>query len=181
MVPRQSESLTHKPNVEMETARLRIEVLTPNHASILFGPLQSPELYTFTRDERPRSLEALKKRFEWYCWASPADELWKNWVLFDKKDDAVMGTLQATIYRDRRAEIAYAVLPHLWRQGIGSSSVRWMLSEIKAAHAIRTAEAVIDTNNHASIGVVRKLGFHLIETTRSPNGAGSESRFRRPI
>lgn len=149
------------------TTRLRIEPLAPGHATDLFDALQAPGLYAFIPDHPPESRDALRRRFERLARGGEGDETWRNWVLFLRDGRRPVGTLQATIYSDARAAIAYSISPPFWRDGFGMEAVRWMLGHLHATDGVRLAEAVIDTENRASIGLVRRLGFREVALTRN--------------
>jgi RimJ/RimL family protein N-acetyltransferase len=145
----------------VDTPRLRIEPLAPTHANLLFEPLRDPRLYEFIPDDPPASLDALARRFEHLASGGRGDETWRNWIMFSQGDP--VGTLQATIYpADRRALIAYVVFAFAWRRGFATEGVAWMLDQLRGEDVL-VAEALIDTRNAASIGVVEKLGFRRVE------------------
>jgi RimJ/RimL family protein N-acetyltransferase len=169
----------------METVRLRIEPLSTRHAADLFEALQASGLYTFIPDEPPASTDALRLRFERLIRGSEGEETWRNWVLFLRGGRRPVGTLQATIFPDARALIAYSVLPAFWRQGFGTEAVGWMLGELHETEGVPIAEAVIDTENRASIALVVRLGFRLVATARNAavlkGRRSDEYRFERRL
>ncbi len=146
-----------------ETPRLRVEQLAPAHAAELFPRLLAPELYTYIDEDPPASVEALQRRYTHLATGGRGDEVWRNWVAFVRDTGEPAGTLQATIFPDRRALIAYSVLPRLWRRGIGREAVAWLLGELARDGVVR-AEALIDTRNAASIALVERVGFQRVET-----------------
>ena len=122
--------------------RLRFEPLVERHAQLLFDELGDPRLYAYM----PRGSTALAEP----SWpramrgSPPAPteggEIWRNWVMFDA--GRPIGTLQASIFADHRAMIAYLVLPRHWRQGYAAEGVRWMLREIVERDGGELAEAL---------------------------------------
>lgn len=157
---------TSLDNVVGSTARLHIEALASRHAPLLFAGLRDARLYTYIGDEPPRSVALLAARFDRLAAGSRSDEIWRNWVMFDRSDGAVVGTLQATIHPDHRALIAYVLLPEHWRRGLGREGVAWMLDHLQRCEGVRRAEALIDTRNQASIRLVEASGFQRLETLR---------------
>jgi len=141
-----------------------MEALAARHAPLLFDELGARELYEFIPDDPPTSVASLTRRFEALAGGAPGDELWRNWVMRSRDDDRPVGTLQATVYPDHRAAIAYLVLPRVWRRGYATEGVAWMLEALRAVDAVTRAVAVIDTRNAASIGLVETLGFHRVQT-----------------
>ncbi len=146
-----------------ETSRLRVEPRVPAHAAELFPHLLAPELYTYIDEDPPASVEALQRRYMRLATGGARRRgLAKlGGVVRDTGEPA--GTLQATISADRRALVAYSVLPRLWRRGIGREAVAWLLGEIARAGVVR-AEALIDTRNAASIALIERVGFQRVET-----------------
>jgi ribosomal-protein-alanine N-acetyltransferase len=69
------------------------------------------------------------------------------------------GYVQATIGRDRVAQIAYVLGSKHWRQGIGSAAVETMLHELAHTYGVRTAAATLKANNVRSRGLLHKLRF----------------------
>jgi [ribosomal protein S5]-alanine N-acetyltransferase len=152
------------PGLSGETDRLRIEPLVPAHAPHFYDALRDAGLYTFIDDEPPASLEALVQRYTHFARGGRGGEVWRNWVAFLRGTGEPVGTLQATIHPERRALIAYAVLPRLWRRGLGVEAVQWMLDEIRDRDGVTRAEALIDTRNVASVALIERVGFRRVET-----------------
>lgn len=161
----------------LATARLRIADLAVEHAAVLFEELRAPGLYVYIDEAPPASLEALTARFARLVSGGKDGERWRNWVMFDQ--DQPVGTLQATIYDDGRALIAYAVLPRFWRRGYAAEGVTWMLEAVRAEHGVERADALIDTRNVASIRLVESLGFHRVETVVA--SAGEDHRYAKRL
>jgi [ribosomal protein S5]-alanine N-acetyltransferase len=160
------------------TTRLRIERLVPAHAAVLFEDLCEPALYTFIPDDPPVSVEALAARYERLAAGAPPDrsEAWRNWTMFDAADGRPVGTLQATIYPDGCASIAYLVVVRRWREGFAREGVAWMLDHL-VANGVTRFDANIDTRNAASIGLVESLGFRRVRTLTAADhfkGAASD-------
>ena len=167
----------------MTRPSIHVEALEPRHAAVLFEDLQAIELYTFIPDEPPESEQALRERYARLAAGGRDGVLWMNWVMSDA--GRAVGTLQATVYADHRALIAYLVLPRCWRRGYGAAGVTWMLESLRDEYGVRRAEALIDTRNAASIGLVEALGFRREETIVGAavlkGGASDEYRYAREI
>lgn len=150
----------------MTAERLRFEPLAEHHAAALFDELGDARLYTYIPEDPPVSPAALAARYARLAAGSPDPvEIWRNWVMFDGARP--IGTLQASVFADHRAMIAYMVLPRHWRQGYAAEGVRWMLDEVVERDRAETAEAFIDTRNRASLALVQRLGFTLRTTIRN--------------
>jgi ribosomal-protein-alanine N-acetyltransferase len=132
------------------------EPLAPHHAARVFAELCDPAMYAFIPDDPPASIEALAERYAQLAAGGPPGETWRNWIILDA--DAPVGTLQATIYADHRADVAWVVVPRYWRRGHGARGVAWLLATL-ADEGVTHAEATIDPRNTASRALAAKLGF----------------------
>lgn len=148
------------------------------HALELYPLLSDPALYTYTDDKEPQSAEWLRERFGRLETRTSADgtEDWLNWVVRDAAGVAV-GYVQATVMADGEAEIAYVLGRDYWRRGLGFAAVSLMLGELAAAYGARRATATLDPRNAASLALLRKLGFALIEE----NPVAAEVRYARDL
>src|SRR5215211_8889952 len=113
----------------LETERLLLEPLLPEHAPLLFEGLADERLYRFIPTDAPESAEALEGRYRKLSTRRSPDgsEIWLNFAMrlregTTPEDGAVphatyVGTLEATVYPDRSAYIAYTVVVPFWRRG----------------------------------------------------------------
>jgi [ribosomal protein S5]-alanine N-acetyltransferase len=136
---------------------LAFERLAEHHAARVFGELQAAELYAYIPEQPPSSVDALAARYARLAAGGPAGELWRNWIVLDS--DQPVGTLQATVYADGRADVAWVIYPRYWRRGYGAASAAWMLAELAAHDGVTQFEATIDPRNTASLRLAAKLGF----------------------
>jgi RimJ/RimL family protein N-acetyltransferase len=168
----------------MNTRRLSMEPLAPPHAPLLFTGLADPRLYTYVPEEAPTSLDALARRFEHLAAGCPDHgEVWRNWVMFEGA--APVGMLQASVYADRHAVIAYMLLYPFWGQGLAAEGVSWMLAELAAHDRAIRAEAYIDTHNERSLRLVRRLGFQhratILDADSFKGRRSNEHVYDRPL
>lgn len=146
--------------VAMATNRLRIEVLTSQHAQQVFEPLQDTRIYTYIPDETPPTIEALENKFKLLV-SGPGlntGERWLNWIMFLKDGPFPIGSLQATVSRSS-AEIAYIVFPEYWESGFAKEGVVWLLNYLIEEEEVLEASATVDYRNRASIALIRSVGF----------------------
>jgi [ribosomal protein S5]-alanine N-acetyltransferase len=146
----------------MNTLRAGPLVLEPQvaaHAAEMFVVLSDPAIYEF-ENSPPESLAWLERRFARLETRASADggEHWLNWVV-RVPSGALAGYVQATITRDRTAHIAYELASRFWRQGIGSTAVSAMLTELATAYGIRRFAATVKARNDRSLAFLRSLGF----------------------
>jgi len=143
-----------------------IEPLTPSHAESMFPGLCDVRGYTFLAEEPPEDVAALRARYAFLAGGGSPDgrEVWLNWAI--RSEIGLLGYTQATLRGDR-ALIGYHVFPSFWRQGVGRRAVSLMLQAVQKRGDIAIAEALVDTRNVASAGLLRYLGFHWVETVRN--------------
>ena len=162
------------------TARLRIEPLRADHASLLFDALADPRIYTYVPDERHASVDSLVRRYAFLECGAPDDvtEVWLNWALQRIDTGAYIGTLQATVMPDSRAFIGYMLTPSAWGRGFGTEACRWLVGELQGRFAVDEILATVDTRNLASARLLERLGFERIGTTPAEIRGEATTDFR---
>ena len=129
------------------------------HAQEMFTLLSDPAIYEF--ENAPPIDEAwLRKRFARLESRGSSDgtQQWLNWVI-RLPGGKLAGYVQATVFQDRTAYVAYELNSQYWRQGIGSTSVRAVLQELRDQYSVVTFIAVLKARNYRSAALLRKLGF----------------------
>ena len=146
-----------------------MEPLVPAHAAILFPQLRDPRLYAFLDSEPPNTVDILETQYRrWEARRSPdGTQTWLNWAARLRGGDYV-GWLQATIYENRRADLAYLVFIAHQRQGFALEACRAVVSHVCSEYDAGSIRATIDPNNSASIALAKKL-----DLTQSGNNAHS--------
>ncbi len=129
------------------------------HAQEMFSVLSDPAIYEF-ENEPPIDEEWLRKRFERLESRGSSDgtQQWLNWVI-RLSDGKLAGYVQATVFQDGSAYVAYELNSQYWRQGIGSSAVQAVLQELRDQYGVATFIAVLKAHNYRSEALLRKLGF----------------------
>jgi len=129
------------------------------HAQEMFSVLSDPAIYEF-ENAPPIDEEWLRKRFERLESRGSSDgtQQWLNWVI-RLPGGKLAGYVQATVFQDGSAYVAYELNSHYWRQGIGSTSVRAVLQELHDQYGVATFIAVLKARNYRSEALLRKLGF----------------------
>jgi len=143
----------------LQTTALTLEPQAARHADEMFSVLGDPAIYEF-ENQPPASLEALRRRYaalESRC-SPDGREQWLNWVVRLPAGEAI-GYVQATVYPDRRAAIAYEVGSAWWGRGLARRAVEAMLAELVAAHGARRLTAVLKQRNLRSLHLLQRLGF----------------------
>ena len=164
---------------------INLESLEPAHARILYEQLRNPSLYTFIPGPPPETLETLESTYVRLASGRSPDgrERWLNWVVYSAKEKAFVGTVQATVYEDRTADIAYTIFEQYWHRGYATQACRLMIDYLRKSHDV--IEALVDTHNAASIALLETLEFSrvaLIMHADSFKGASSdEYRYRHEV
>jgi [ribosomal protein S5]-alanine N-acetyltransferase len=161
----------------LETERLFLEPLLPEHATLLLEGLADERLYRFIPTDAPESAEALETRYRKLSSRRSPDgsEVWLNFAMrlregTTPEDGAVpqttyVGTLEATVFPDRSAYIAYTLFVPSWHHGYAREGCARMLGHLVEDYKVRVVVAEIDTRNAASVSLAEALGFERVGTT----------------
>lgn len=152
----------------IRTARLTLEPLTAAHVTAMFPLLSDPALYQYLDYPPPPSLEHLQRVYAQLERGTSPDgtERWLNWIVVA---DAPIGFVQATVYADGSANVAYLLGSAHWGHGYALEAVAAMLEQLDA----RTFFATVEEDNERSIRLLQRLGFRQSERN------GTELRFVR--
>ena len=118
------------------TERLELSPLRAADADELVGVLGDPALHEFIGG-RPDTLEELRRRYAAMV-AGPGrpGEVWRNWVVRRRADDAAVGTVQATLTRHGegwKAEVAWVVGVPWQGRGYAAEAARALVGWLEAA------------------------------------------------
>ena len=143
----------------VETAVLTLEPQAERHAAEMFAVLGDPAIYEY-ENEAPGSLEALRRRYAALEARRSPDgrEQWLNWVIRLPTGEPI-GYVQATVYPDRRAAIAYELGSAWWGRGLARQAVEALVGERVAQHRARRRPAVLKQRNLRSLRLLEHLGF----------------------
>ena len=145
---------------DLRSSRLVLEPIQVRHADLLFELLQDPSLYTFMPTEPPASLELLRARYETLSRRSSPDgsETWLNWAV-RLPDGAYVGTVQATVFKNASALLAYELGAEHRGAGYATEACRVVMDELVDAYGVGEIRALVDTRNERSIRLLERLGF----------------------
>ena len=152
------------------TPRLVLEPLTVRDAAQMVPVLAAPELYRFTGGSPP-TLPELTARYERLV-AGPGrrGEGWLNWVIRQRGDQQLAGTVQATVTSEPvglRAAIAWVVGDAWQGRGYATESAQALIRWLRE-HEVVTIVAAIHPDHAASAGVARRAG--MIPTAERADG-----------
>jgi [ribosomal protein S5]-alanine N-acetyltransferase len=146
----------------LQTARLRLDVLEPHHAELLFAGLRDERLYEFCEDEPPESAASLAARFARLATRRSSDgsEIWLNWSIWARDEARYVGFVQTTILPDRSAQIAYRLVRDAWGKGYAREAATAMLAHVRDVWDVSEFTATVDARNKRSIATLDALGFN---------------------
>lgn len=136
----------------IETSRLTLVPLRPEHASEMAGVLADPALHAFTGGAPLNAVE-LRARYERLAAGPPG---WRNWVLRLRAEDRLVGYVQATV-EGRTAEVAW-VVGTAW-QGRGLAREAAVALVERLADEVDTVIAHIHPEHAASQAVAAAAGL----------------------
>jgi RimJ/RimL family protein N-acetyltransferase/predicted N-acetyltransferase YhbS len=141
------------------TERLQLEPQTAAHADEMFAVLSDLAIYEY-ENAPPPSREWLRTRYEKLAARQSPDgqEQWLNWVV-RLRGDVLIGYVQATIYPEQRAGIAYEFASRFWGQGLAGEAVQAMIEELAGRHQVKRFSAVLKRKNLRSLGLLQRLDF----------------------
>ena len=150
----------------LHTAICTLEPQVVAHAAEMFAVLSDPAIYEF-ENAPPISEEWLAERFARLEARESRDgtQAWLNWVVRSHQG-APMGFVQATIFSDHRAGIAYQFASEFWGQGFASEAVGAMIVELVSHYEVTTLSAVLKGANQRSMRLLQRLGFSLATPAR---------------
>jgi RimJ/RimL family protein N-acetyltransferase len=141
------------------TDRLVLEPLVVAHAHAMFDVLRDPAIYRYLDYPPPASLEHLQRVYARLAGRKSADgsELWLNWVVSPLAQPPV-GYVQATVYPEQSASVAYVLSSRHWGRGYASEAVQAMLEHLASAYGSRRYRATVEAENTRSIQLLHAVG-----------------------
>jgi ribosomal-protein-alanine N-acetyltransferase len=137
----------------LQTARLRLDVLEPHHAELLFAGLRDEQLYEFCEDEPPESVASLAARYARLATQCSPDgsEIWLNWSIWARVEARYVGFVQATVVPHGSAPIAYRLVRDAWGKGYAREAATAMLAHVRIVWNVSEFIATVDARNKRSI------------------------------
>jgi RimJ/RimL family protein N-acetyltransferase len=154
----------------IETTRLRCEPVTASHAEVMFPLLSDARIYVHLPDQPPTSVEALRARYAFLSTGTSPDGLehWLNWMLFLRETGEPIGFCQATV-RAADISVAYVLAPAAWGKGYAAEATSAVVTYLFGRYEVHRVKAEIHVDNHASIALVKRLGFSFVRHDSDEN------------
>ncbi|GLY18114.1 GNAT family N-acetyltransferase [Kineosporia rhizophila] len=147
----------------LESARLDLEPLRPEHAEEAYPWMSDERIHAFTGG-RPGSLDELRERFRRQAEGHSPDGLqgWLNWMI-RHRTGRLVGTVQATVTLGRghvkQARLgwvlAFDAQGHGFAREAAGETAIWLMG-----HGVQRLTACIHPRHRASKGVARAIGLH---------------------
>jgi len=154
---------------QLETERLVLEPIAPQHARTLFRFVSDIRLFTYVDQDPPTSERALEMRYRgWSTGLSPdGSEQWLNWVARLRGTEDHVGWFQATVRADRTAEIAYVTFVDHQRRGYAKEATAAVMAHLVRSYLVTSIIAMVDPRNEASIALAKSLGMREVASDRA--------------
>ena len=138
-------------DASLPTNRLVLEPLTEHHADAMYAALSDERVYRHIPDDPPDSPARLAERYRRLAdRRSPAgDQLWLNWAILLKDSGVCLGRVEATVYEDGTAALAYLLGPEHWGAGYATEACTRIVELLFDPYRASTVFAEVETENHA--------------------------------
>ena len=144
----------------LETSRLHLRPLSQSDVEFVYRHFSNPEINRYLLDEAPvNSVEQAQEIVDFFM--LPTATTYTRWVLVTKADSQPIGTcgFHKCDKRNRRSEIGYDLTPSAWGQGYMSEALTAMLEYGFTHLNLNRIEALVYTENAASLKLLEKLKF----------------------
>ncbi len=144
----------------LETERLLLVPMTESDAAELYRLLWPRDSEVPDEDRPPPRLEDLRTRIRrWERRRSPdGAEVWLNWTLRLKRDQTVVGRMQATV-TERWADMAWVIGRRFRKQGYATEAARCIAACLVGYFKVNEIRATIHPDNTASQRVATNVGM----------------------
>ncbi|NBE93391.1 GNAT family N-acetyltransferase [Nonomuraea sp. KC401] len=137
----------------IETPRVVLRPLRVEHAGEMAAVLSDPALHAFTGGV-PLTAQELRARYERLVAGPPG---WRNWVVWSREDERLVGYVQATI-EGGRAEVAWVIGTPWQGRGLASAAAKALVGRL-VGKGIGTVVAHIHPGHAASTAVATAAGL----------------------
>jgi RimJ/RimL family protein N-acetyltransferase len=147
---------------QIDTPRLTLEPLRIEHAGEMCPVLDDRSLHQYIGG-KPLNLGQLRARYVVQVTGHSPDgaQGWLNWIMRHSTEQAVVGTVQATLSHQQgsmSAEIAWIVASPYQRRGYATEAARAIVGWLRQ-QGVDVFTAHIHPEHEASVRVARRLGL----------------------
>lgn len=144
----------------LETERLKLIEITPNHVESIFKILSLDEVTRYYGTDTFRSIEEAKKLIDIFQ-KNFYEKRSMRWGIVLKENNKFIGTLglNGLQHKNKKAEIGYEIHPSYWRKGYTSEAIKEVLRYSYQELGLNRIGAVVYLENEASSNLLEKLGF----------------------
>jgi [ribosomal protein S5]-alanine N-acetyltransferase len=144
----------------LETERLKLIEIMPNHAESIFKILSLDEVTRYYGTDRFISIEEAKKLIDMFQ-KNFYEKRSMRWGIVLKENNKFIGTLglNGLQLKNKKAEIGYEIHPSYWRKGYTSEAIKEVLRYSYLELELNRIGAVVYVENEASSNLLEKLGF----------------------
>jgi RimJ/RimL family protein N-acetyltransferase len=149
------------PEARLDSDRIELEPLRPEHAAELFPLLDDARLHEYTGG-KPATLDELTARYEFLRDRRSPDgaERWLNWIVRVRSSGEAVGTVQATIVGDN-AFVAWVIGSEAQGQGYAGEAARSLVTALMEDPKIASVTALVAPGHIASERVAERAGLVL--------------------
>jgi RimJ/RimL family protein N-acetyltransferase len=155
--------------MELETDRLRLRRLSVDDAdaNFILRLLHEPSFIQNIGDRGVRTIEDARA----YILQGPVASYEKfgfGLLLVEQKETGLPIGMCGLLKRDvlEHVDIGYALLPEFWSQGYAFESASAVMSYARETLGAKRVLAVVNADNHSSIRLLEKMGFHYEKMVR---------------
>ena len=161
----------------LETERLALREASEGDAAFILALLNSPGFIENIGERGVRTEAEAAGYVRDRVLASYRDHGFGMWVVVEAKSGDLIG-LAGLVKRDglETPDVGYAFLPQAWGQGYAPEAAAGVLRHSRERLGLGKLAAITSPGNHASMAVLRKVGFAFQGMIRLP-GADTDSTY----
>ena len=167
--------------IVLETERLTLRELTTNDAAFVLELLNAPSFLQNIGDRGVRTEDQARDYIVERVIGSYRAHGFGMWLVVER-DGGVPVALAGLVKRDGLdvPDVGYALVERAWGQGFAQEAAAAVLARAQTVLDIPTLAAITSTDNHASMAVLRKIGFTYQGLIRLPGHDEQSTYFTAP-
>jgi [ribosomal protein S5]-alanine N-acetyltransferase len=166
------------PLIVLETQRLALRTADEGDAAFILALLNSPGFIANIGDRGVRTEVEAASYVRERVLASYRDHGFGMWVVVETKTSDLIG-LAGLVKRDGldMPDVGYAFLPGAWGQGYAQEAAAAVVRHARERLGLGRLAAITTSENHASMAVLRKVGFAFQGMIQLPGVEGESTYF----